>query len=204
MARFKPEVPADTGGALARQLQTGQRAFSALKVGDQDVRPFLDRTDGGSLTDAAGLGDGLVSTPKIAPEAVTASDSPALTAGSIDCRSVSAVTVQTKSVTVADGEAVDLLGFCSLSGLAEGAGTTGEVVSAGYVALYRDATLLLEIPAQFLVRNVSISSPGVVPWSDEPGAGTYSYTLRARVAATTDVTTFVAQARYLSARVFKR
>lgn len=170
----------------------GTRSLVALNVG------------GVVLAEDGALTPGVVTTEAIAENAVTEAAAPAVTAGTIDCKSTSPVTIQSKTVAVAEGESVELLGFCSLVGLAEGVGTTGQVVSAGYVALYRGADLLIEIPAQFLVRNVSITSPGMVPWIDEPSAGSHTYALKARVASTSDVTTFSAQARYLAARVFKR
>lgn len=70
LGRARPRVEASGDGGLARQLQRGLRPFQALNVGGQDVRPFLDKTDGSALVDEAGLAPGVVVTQALATTAI--------------------------------------------------------------------------------------------------------------------------------------
>lgn len=49
---------------------TGE-TFTGLSVGGVNVKPFLDRTDGGKITNEAALDTAIVSTVKVAPNAIT-------------------------------------------------------------------------------------------------------------------------------------
>lgn len=64
-----PEID-DTARKLRRTL-AGKENFSGIKVGEQRVEEFLAKTDGEKITDAAGLDTALVTTSKIAVNAVT-------------------------------------------------------------------------------------------------------------------------------------
>lgn len=76
----------------------GVEPFTALNVGGTNVKPFLDKTDGAKLTDAAGLNDGLVVTEKVAPEAVTV-DGLASTDARITLNNTSLVDIQSVVMT---------------------------------------------------------------------------------------------------------
>jgi hypothetical protein len=49
----------------------GTTAFTGLNVGGVNVKPFLDKTDGSKLTNAAGLDTGVVTTAKLAANAAS-------------------------------------------------------------------------------------------------------------------------------------
>lgn len=90
----KAVVAQDTvNGALA-----GTEAFTGLLVGAQNVKPFLDETDGAKLVDPAGLDTAIVATAKIAANAVSNSIS-AYTDGVLALSGTSFVTIQTVSYT---------------------------------------------------------------------------------------------------------
>jgi hypothetical protein len=59
----------DNARKLARTLE-GREDFSGVLVGGQDVKPFLDKTDGAKLVDAGGLASGYVGATTLATTAI--------------------------------------------------------------------------------------------------------------------------------------
>lgn len=68
----------------------GTEDFTAISVGGQNVRPFLDRTDGSALTDSAGIGTGVVSTGNLATTAIRPG-APATNASDVSISGLNAV-----------------------------------------------------------------------------------------------------------------
>ena len=181
----------------------GTEQFTALNVGGTDVKPFLDKTDGDKLTDAAGLDDGLVGTAKIAAGAVT-TPAQTVTAAFVSVNSTSETTIATESVTLADGEYVDLLGSFGILAIGGDPTNIGDTAAQIVASIYRDTTKIAEGPVDSVIKGVTLNASATLPQIDEPAPGTYSYTLRAKVTTTTDVTQASAGNRSLRALAFTR
>lgn len=181
----------------------GVEAFTALNVGGTNVKPFLDKTDGSVLTDAAGLDDGLVGTTKIAAGAVT-SPAQTVTAAFTTIASTSETTIATEAVTLAADEYVDLLGSFGILAIGGDPTNIGDTAAQIIASIYRDTTKIAEGPVGSVIKGVTLNASATLPQIDEPGAGTYSYTLRAKLTSTTDVTQATAGNRSLRVMAFKR
>lgn len=195
----------DAADALlaADQIVDGTTPFTALNMAGTDVAPFLAKTDGERLIDSDALDDGVVVTQTIAVDAVTSADFD-YEAGTIDGKTTSPVVLATRSVTVLDGESVDLLGNCSIASVGSGTGAT--VTAVGRLFVYRDAVALTasERYGGVVIRGVAYGVSATTAVTDEPAAGTHTYTLVSLLDTTSDVSTYEISNRYLRATRRKR
>lgn len=179
---------------LTRVL-AGEEEFSGLNVGGTDVKPFLDRTDGSMITDSAALDDGLITTGKVAVNAITAEAS-AFTAASLDVTGTSEVTVQTVNYTTT-GQTIEARANFYLTLWHPTAGNMNVTVR-----MYRDATLIYSQLFEAINGDLlqGWMTPAVV---EEPAAGTYTYTttVQVDVSNTNEAT---ATSRLLAVREYKR
>lgn len=91
------EAQSTVDGAL-----DGTEAFTGLNVGGTQVKPFLDRTDGDKLTEAAGLDAAIVTTAKVEPNGIT-NEIVAETSASLTLGGTAFTTIQTVSYTSTGG-----------------------------------------------------------------------------------------------------
>lgn len=156
-------------------LANGTTAFTGLKVGSQNVKPFLDLTDGSKLTAAAGLGSNVVTTVKVLAGAVTPAYS-AYTAGAVLWTAeLTEKTVQTVAVTVVRGS-VRITGLVDVV-----SGVMTAAAAYGTLRLKRDGVALTN------AERIVFASGGAGTWqlpgqvmldfTESPGAGSYSYTI---------------------------
>lgn len=203
-AEVGPEtaVVVDGTAAALTAITDGTTPFTGLNIGGTDVKPFLDKTDGSKLVMASGLDTAVVETAAIAVEAVTDHDFD-FTAAVVDCKneSTAGVVVATKSVTLAAGEAAKLEGNCSVSVDATSAG-----LAVAYLAIYRDGVV---IPETLRISATALPSTGLAAsattiFTDEPGAGTFTYTLRGYVGEADNFDSYDISYRYLGVTRVKR
>lgn len=139
-------------------------AITTAKIGDAQISSakIIDA----SITTAK-IGTAQVDTLQIAGNAVTVPSS-AYTSGSISF-GTSYTTVQTLSVSTPNAPVLITAGFSLLS--------SGTVLS---IAIYRDSTLIYEITNVYLTGFGSpyVNPPISVAVKDDPGNGTFSYTLQ--------------------------
>jgi hypothetical protein len=193
---------------------TGE-AFTGLKVGAQNVKPFLDKTNGTALTDSTGLANSVVvtaaiadsavstakvadlavSTAKVAVDAIT-SEAAAFTAATLPQDGLNETTVQTVSYTTT-GETLEVKANFFLTIWHP---TAGNITTT--VRIYRGATLIYD--QAFLAINGDLlqgwQTPTVI---EQPAAGTYTFTATVQ----TDVSNWATaetSSRLLSVREFKR
>lgn len=179
---------------LARTLE-GREDFSGVLVNGQDVRPFLDKTDGSKLVDPTGLADDVVETAAVSTDAITAEGS-TFTAASLDVTGTSEITVQTVTF-VSTGFALEIRANFFLTVWHP---TAGDVNAT--VRMYRGATSIYE--QVFSAINGDLlqgwMTPAVI---EEPAAGSYTYTVTVQIdVSNTDTASAVS--RLLSVREFKR
>lgn len=196
------EVLDGTARKLRRTLQ-GKENFTGLLVGGQGVKPFLDKTDGEKLVEPSGLDAGVVETPAIAVEAVTKSRT-SVVAGPVDVKSTSPVLLSSESVTVGDGERVELLLVYALGGSGGDATNIGLLTALSYATLSRDATVLTTSIVGSVIKGIAQASSAAVAFSDEPAAGTYTYSAHALLDTTSNVNALAASNVYLSVTVVTR
>lgn len=195
------QTTADDAFTIADGITDGTTTITALNVAGTDVAPFLGKTDGSKLVMASGLDDGVVETPSIAVEAVTKSQS-GVVAGPINIKSTTAVSLSSESVTIEDGERVELLLVFTISGA--GNGTIGELAALSSARLSRGGTTLIESVVGAVIKEVPIAQTATMAFSDTPSAGTYTYTAHSFVNTTSNVNALEASNIYLSAMVVKR
>lgn len=73
-ARIMPSVVQDDGSRAMRKIDDtllGIEPFTGLNVGGQDVKPFLDKTDGSEITTATALGSSTVLTDTVGVDEIT-------------------------------------------------------------------------------------------------------------------------------------
>lgn len=193
-----------TSRKLRRVLQ-GKENFTGIQVEGQRVEEFLSKTDGEKLVDASGLDAGVVETPAIAVEAVTASGFDYV-AAIVDGKTTSPVVLATVVLTVESGDRVDLLGNCSIASVGGSGAPAGAVPQTGIIAIHRDGISLpaSERYATVVIFEVGIGLSATTAISDEPGDGTFTYTLVSTLSGTSGVTAYDLSNRYLVATRVKR
>lgn len=198
------EASEDAAAALLAVdgLADGTTPHTALNVAGVNVAPFLGKTDGTKLTDAAGLDAGVVDTPAIAAAAVTVPDV-AFTSGSMSIQGSGETTIQTLSVTVLAGERVDLMGAAAISALGKD-GSLGQLMGTITMKLKRGSTVVASAKCAPVVHGITIPVQAALPWSDTPGAGTFTYTLVTEHSNAGNTSSSTAESRYLSAVRVKR
>ena len=179
-------------------LADGTTAFTGFNVGGDNKVAFLGKVTGNALSDPTGLAASVVQTAAIAADAVTQHDYD-FTAASVSCDTATPVILATEMVTLAAGEAVALSGNCTVD-LTTTSGATG------YISLFRDG---VEIPesiriAAGLPGGVRVAASATALFTDEPGAGTFTYTLRGYVDLPGNVSAYGVSYRYLGATKVKR
>lgn len=189
-----------TSRKLRRVLQ-GKENFTGIQVEGQRVEEFLSKTDGEKLVDASGLDAGVVETPAIAVEAVTKSQS-GVVAGPLDIKSTTPVLLSSESVTVGDGERVEILLVFTINGA--GSGTIGELAALSSARLSRGATVLIESVVGAVIKAVPLGQTATMAFSDAPAAGTYTYSAHSFLDTTSNVTALGAINVYLSVTVVTR
>jgi len=184
------------------RVLTGQENFTALLVNNQNVRPFLDKTDGDAIIDSSAFAAGVVNTGAIAAGAITTPHS-AVTFGVIDGKVAGNLIVQTLSVTTIAGDIVDILGTVSISSLGNGA-TLGGSLARGVLYIYRDGTALTLSEVGNVINDVAVRVNAPIAFTDIPGAGTFTYTIQSVLSTVVDVDTYDISFRYMSATVSQR
>lgn len=198
------EASEDAADALLAtdQIVDGTTEFTALNMAGTDVAPFLAKTDGDKLVEASGLDSGVVETPAIAAEAVTAPGL-AFTATNVSIAGTPDVELQSLTVTVEAGERVDLIGSVSVSAIGKN-GVLGEFMGFINVRLKRDGTTIYDAACAPVIHAIPIPVLATAAWSDAPSAGSHTYTLCTHLSDAGDTSTASAANRYLSATRVKR
>lgn len=180
--------------------------FTGLLVGAQNVKPFLDRTDGSAITNPAALGASVVEAPAIASSAVTTakvatnaitSEASAFTAATLAVvASTAETTVQTVAFTTT-GETVELKANFFMTMWHPTAGNVNVTLR-----MYRDATVIYSqvFPAINGDLLQGWQTPTVI---EAPAAGSYTYTVTMQ-SDVSNYDTFEASSRLLAAREYKR
>lgn len=172
----------------------GTEAFTGLKVGTTNVKPFLDKTDGAKLTDAAGLDTAVVLTDAVEPSGVSSSLSAftdtalSLSTTEQNCQGVSFTTT---------GERLEVF-FSFYLNVWHPAG--GGIDTT--LRLYRQGTLIWDFVVEATGDDFAFGWQSVVV-EDQPAAGSYLYQLTVQ----TSVGTFsvaTAASRFLSVTERKR
>jgi hypothetical protein len=179
---------------LARTLE-GRENFTGVQVGGQNVKPFLDRTDGSKITDSAALDTGVVSTAKVATAAITAGATSAV-GGVVALNAALETTIATRSYTTTGGELEIEANFH----LTVWHPTAGGISCR--VRMYRDTTVIFD------KTFVAISGDLIQGWQtpravETMEAGTYSYSVTAQTSVS-NYDTAEADAATISVREFKR
>lgn len=180
------QVDADAAAVLATDAQAdvdgaldGTVPFTGLNVGGTDVKPFLDQTDGTSLVNSAGLGPGVVETPKLntgaANQVITASAATVALPAGVD------TLVLSIAVTVVTGEVVDLSAQFSHLEISDATAIPqiASVWKRGITALPPSAVSKgIDVTrAADAARYVLAGGVSTVVATEIPGAGTHTYDL---------------------------
>lgn len=169
--------------------------FTGLKVGSQNVKPFLDRTDGSKITNVAALNDGLVSTVKVAANAITA-EATAFTAATQAQTAATETDVQTVNYTTT-GETIEVRANFFLTVWHPTAGGIDATVR-----IYRDTTVIYS--QTFTAINGDLlqgwQTPIVI---EDPAAGTYTFKVTVQC-SNAGWATAETSSRLLAVREFKR
>ncbi len=173
----------------------GTEAFTGLKVGATNVKPFLDLTDGSKITSSAALDDGLVPTAKVASSAITAGATSAV-GGVVALNAALETTIASRTYTTTGGELEIQANFH----LTVWHPTAGGVSCR--VRMYRDSTVIFD------KTFVAISGDLIQGWQtpravETLSAGTYTYSVTAQ-ASVSNYETGEADAATVSVREFKR
>lgn len=178
------------------RVLAGTEAFSAVNV------------DGTIVAENAGLAVGIVGTPAIAMEAVTDTDGSAtFIATEVDVRNGSGkFKLVERTITVAAGERVEILGSSSLSTRgAGGGGTRGDRVKWIAFEIQRDGSVISNSRVASVLRELELAWTPVLPYTDDPGPGTFTYSLWENHGTNDDDTSFIlASDRRLSTVRVKR
>lgn len=162
----------DVDGAL-----DGTTPFTGLNVGGTNVKPFLDKTDGASLTNSTGLGGDVVTSPAVALGTINQTAS-VYTLGLVTVSPSSNDIVQTLTVTVEADEVVDLFGQVAIAMPSPSAvnGVAAVEWVRGATSLgngYTSAADTATGATPFIFQPVTVSVNAL----DVPGAGTWTYDL---------------------------
>lgn len=183
------------------RVLAGTENFTGIQVGGQNVRPFLDRTDGSVLVDSDGLGEGVVQTANIALQAVTTPEFD-FSSGLVDANFATPVLIATATATVSatDGEYVEVTGnsYLNARGVSPGPG------AIGYIRLDVDGVTVLFVPAISIISNVTTANPGSFSFIDDTSNGTVTYEMYAYSSSPPDTSFYDVRYPFLSAKVFKR
>jgi len=183
----------DTARKLRRTLQ-GKESFTGLKVGSTDVKPFLDRTDGSKLTNAAGLDTAVVETAAIQLAGASSylsaftDTSQTLTLAEQNCQGVTFTTT---------GEKLEVF-FSFYLNVWHPAGGSIDTT----LRLYRQGTLIWDFVVEATGGDFAFGWQSVVV-TDQPAAGSYLYQLTTQVSVAT-FSTATASSRFLSVTERKR
>ena len=176
-------------GALA-----GTTAFTGLKVGSTNVKPFLDNTDGTKLTNGAGLASSVVSTVKIAAQGVTntvsafTNTSQSLTTTEQNCQGATYTTT---------GERLEIFFSFYLNVYHPAGGGINTTLR-----LYRQGTLIWDFTVAATGDDFAFGWQSVVV-PDQPAAGSYTYQLTTQLSAATAASA-TASSRFLRVTELKR
>lgn len=153
------------------RVLAGLENFTGIQVGGQQVKPFLDKTDGDMLVLPSALDDGVVETRAVALQAVVESER------FVDATSVSIGTTEIVLATVTvDALLGDVIDIATTVALNVSAAT---MVSIIRFRIYRDATAIYTGFVEYVdVGETRYSTPSP-NFSEEPGVGTFVYTLQA-------------------------
>lgn len=182
-------------------LADGTTPFTGLNVGGDDKVGFLGKVAAGALSDASGLANALISTAKIAVEAVTTVDVD-FDATTVNVTTTAESTLVTVPVTVLAGEKVDLQGIVDVLAV-YGGSPTGDVAATISVLIYRDSSLLIARTTR-AIKSVVVAAPVPTSWNDEPAAGSYNYTLRVSTNNVTGLSTLSFSNAHMTATRIKR
>jgi hypothetical protein len=179
---------------LARTLE-GRENFTGVQVGGQNVKPFLDLTDGSKITSSAALDTGVVSTAKVASSAITAGATSSV-GGVVALNAALETTIASRTYTTTGGELEIQANFH----LTVWHPTAGGVSCR--VRMYRDEVSIFD------KTFVAISGDLIQGWQtpravETLSAGTYTYSVTAQ-ASVSNYETGEADAATVSVREFKR
>jgi hypothetical protein len=184
----------DNTRRLARTLE-GRENFTGVLVDEQDVAPFLGKTDGEKLVDPGGLDDGYVETLAIATAAVTAGATSAV-GGVVSLNAALETTVATRSYTTTGGE-LEIEANFHLTVWHPLAGPI-----SCRIRMYRDATVIFD--KTFVAIDGDLIQGWQTPRAVETmAAGSYTYSVTAQ-ASVSNYATAEADAGSISVREFKR
>lgn len=185
---------ANAADARVDDVLDGTEAFTGLKVGSTDVKPFLDKTDGSKLTSATGLDTAVVETAAI--EVAGASSS--LSAFTDTSLSLSTTEQNCQGVTfTTTGEKLEVF-FSFYLNVWHPAG--GGIDTT--LRLYRQGTLVWDFVVEATGDDFAFGWQSVVV-EEQPAAGTYLYQLTVQ----TSVGTFsvaTASSRFMKVTESKR
>jgi hypothetical protein len=158
------------------RVLAGLENFTGIQVGSQQVRPFLDQTDGTRLVNPGGLDDSVVTTPKIIADGVV------LPAMFYDATGVLMgagveIAIATVVATAAVGDTIDLTANATVNanGGAGNATLTWKI--------YRDAVPLYNATVMYIEAGMPTFAAPTIAFSDMPGAGTFTYTVKGLLSA---------------------
>lgn len=172
----------------------GDEAFTGLLVGGQDVKPFLDNTDGAKLTNSAGLGTAVVVTAAVQAQGV----SNAVSAFSNTSQSLSTTEQNCQGVTyTTTGERLEVF-FSFYLNVYHPAG--GGIDTT--LRLYRQGTLIWDFTVAATGDDFAFGWQSVVV-PDQPAAGSYLYQLTTQLSASTAASA-TAASRFLRVTELKR
>jgi hypothetical protein len=194
VAAAAAEAVADGVDDRVDDVLDGTAAFTGLKVGSTNVKPFLDRTDGSKLTNAAGLDTAVVQTAAIqlagASNSLSAftDASQTLTLAEQNCQGVTFTTT---------GEKLEVF-FSFYLNVWHPAGGSIDTT----LRLYRQGTLIWDFVVEATGGDFAFGWQSVVV-TDQPAAGSYLYQLTTQVSVNT-FSTATASSRFLSVTERKR
>ncbi len=185
------------------RVLAGTENFTGIQVGGQNVKPFLDKTDGDQITDTSGLADQLVSTAKVEDEAISDSVS-ALTLGTAILNTTTQVLLQSIAVSVTSGDRIEVTASASVFAQGAAGGTRGDFVNRPTMTVYRDTTFLGGTRPIAVHRDMQDYASAGISAIDFPPTGTVTYYFYSDLSSTTDIASLTAENRYLGAERFKR
>lgn len=180
------------------RILSGQENFTGIQVGGQNVKTFLDQTDGTKLINTAGLGTGVVKTPSVFQNAITNAASVS-TSARLNLNGVTPVTVQSVTFTSTGGPlVVEVNMFATLwHPAAGGADFRVRVLRQDLGGNVFDQTIEL-VGGDFLQ---GWQTPKIV---ENLPAGTYTWSAICSLSTNTGFSDQYVQNRYMSVTEFKR
>lgn len=184
----------DNTRRLARTLE-GRENFTGVLVDEQDVAPFLGKTDGTKLVEPGGLDDGYVDTLAIDTAAVTSGATSAV-GGVVALNAALETTIATRSCTTTGGELEIEANFY----LTVWHPLAGPISCR--IRMYRDATVIFD--KTFVAIDGDLIQGWQTPRAVETmAAGSYTYSVTAQ-ASVSNYSTAEVDAGSISVREFKR